>query len=511
VPSSSILIAFCTSVAVSVGFMLAEARCIHWFIVPIVLCGTIIGTDAVAWAHGRLDPLDPVGIIGLFGYYFFFLTPLLHVLWNVWMRDVPTPPDGRDWLGRMAIWNLFGLVIYWLARGRVARMPEFPRGRRLWIVDRNLFRIVLAIACMLSVLLQLWVYWRYGGLSGYIQRYVESYKHYGTTDPNLGFADMGWIFTFSESFPLLAMMGFGLYAKAKGKIYRGWPMLLVVLGVVFVLQLLFGGLRGGRSNTVWVLFWAVGIIHFCVRRITKTTVCVGIIFLVSFMYFYEFYKHYGPEGLTVFQQSGTSSHLPGSPNVSMIESVLLADFARSDVQASTLYELTGTARDYEYALGRTYWGALALLIPRSIWPDRPPTKVAWTTALETGKGSYQPGVWQSSHVYGLAGEAMLNFGPVAMPFAFAIFGFVVGGIRRFVFSLGPDDIRFLVVPFLILLSFQLLVNDADVILFFIFKYGTMPFAVVVLCSRRACWLHWRRSTYKVKRPIVNVTAKALTT
>jgi hypothetical protein len=495
---------------VLVGFILAEARCIHWFIIPIVLCGTLIGTDAVAWARGRLDPLDPVGIIGLFGYYFFFLAPLLHVLWNFWVRYVPTPPDGREWLGRMAIWNLFGLVIYWLARGRVARMPEFPRGRQPWIVDRTLFRIVLSVALILSGLLQMWIYWRYGGLSGYIQMYVESYKHYGTTDPNLSFTGMGWIFTISESFPLLAMMGFGFYAKAKGKIYRRWPVLLVVLGIVFVLQLLFGGLRGSRSNTVWVLFWAVGIIHFCLRRVTKTTVGVGIISLVCFMYFYAFYKHYGPEGFNVFQQTGTSSHLPGSDNASMIESILLGDFARSDVQASALYELTGTAHYYEYAFGRTYWGALTLLIPRSIWQDRPPTKVAWTTALESGHGSYLPGEWQSSHVYGLAGEAMLNFGPVAMPFAFAIFGLVVGGIRRFVVSLGPDDIRFLIVPFMILLSIQLLVNDADIILFFVFKYGLLPFAVVVLCSRRARWPFGSPATYKANRPIMNVTVTGLT-
>jgi hypothetical protein len=114
-------------------------------------------------------------------------------------------------------------------------------------------------------------------------------------------------------------------------------------------------------------------------------------------------------------------------------------------------------------------------------------------------------------VYGLAGEAMLNFGPVAIPFAFAIFGLVVGGIRRFVVSLAPDDTRFLVVPFLILLLIQLLVNDTDIILFFIVKYGTLPFAVVLLCSRRACSSLWRPSTYEFRRPTMNVTAKGLTT
>lgn len=494
------------SLAVLVWCVLAEDKCIHWFVVPLVLCGTLIGIDLVKWARGQLDPLDPAGLIGLLGFHFFFLAPLLHVCLSAWITDLQEPPDLREWLGRMAIWNVFGLVAYRLAREYVASRPDFQGRCWRWVIDRRQFWFIVTLTLALAGLVQCWVYWRYGGLDGYMQTYFESGRHYGTTDPSIGFAGMGWIFTISESFPLLAMMGFVTYANAKRRFHVSWPTLFIVLTVLFFLLLLFGGLRGSRSNIVWYMFWAVGIIHFCVRRLTRTAIYVAVPALVFFMYFYAFYKHSGSEVLKIIQGAGTWSQLQVDTNQT-IEFILLRDLARSDVQTSALYELTGTPRDYKYALGRTYLGALALLIPRSIWSDRPPTKVAWTTELETGGGSYQPGVWQSSHVYGLAGEAMLNFGPAAVPIAFGIFGLLVGGIRLFLFRLGPGDARFLIAPLLILLSLQLLVNDSDVNLFFLVKFGSVPFAVVFLSSCRVS-AYCRPNMYKAKRyfaaPLKNI-------
>jgi hypothetical protein len=125
------------------------------------------------------------------------------------------------------------------------------------------------------------------------------------------------------------------------------------------------------------------------------------------------------------------------------------------------------------------------LIPRSIWPDRPLTKIKEGTEVQYGRGSFVPGVWQSSNVYGLAGEAMLNFGPIAVPFVFLIWGIIVGYVQHLLINLNAPDVRFLLLPLLINLCFILLVGDSDNIVFFLIKNGVVPFLVLMLCSSKA--------------------------
>lgn len=260
--------------------------------------------------------------------------------------------------------------------------------------------------------------------------------------------------------------------------------------------MLFGGLRGSRSNTIWGLFWAAGIIHFWIRPLSKKVVFVSCIFLVFFMYFYGFYKNVGLDSLNTFKSAEARAELTQETGRSL-EGMLFGDLGRSDVQAFLLYRLSRPERDYEYALGRTYLGAVAILIPRSLWPDRPPTKRKEGTEAEYGMGSYIPGIWQSSKVFGLAGETMLNFGPVLVPFAFLVLGFVVGRVRRLMVSLEPSDSRLIMLPFLVNLCFVILVGDSDNILFFLIKDGAVPFVVlaasstklVVTSSNKLCSVH----------------------
>ncbi len=98
--------------------------------------------------------------------------------------------------------------------------------------------------------------------------------------------------------------------------------------------------------------------------------------------------------------------------------------------------------------------------------------------MQYGVGSYDRNGWASSHVFGIAGEAMLNFGPFAVPLAYLVFGFVVGRLRGFLASLRENDTRLLLMPFLITLCFWLLVSDSDVTLFIIIKDGLPPALVL---------------------------------
>ncbi len=474
-PSLLVSIGFCTLTVC--GFLLASDPVAHWFVIPVWLGGVLIGRDAVDWLRGRVKLLDPAGIIGLIGLHFFFLAPLLHAAWGATMLYVDPPPDWRPWLGGMAIVNAAGVVLYQIAREH-ARSGQ-PAGGRT--VGRRLRarRLLVIAGCGMAVsaVLQAWVYASYGGISGYIDAFTESF---GVPEAQSAFANMGWVFALSESFPILALLAFAVVAKRR-RIASSWAVILIVLIAYFGLKLFFGGLRGSRSNTIWGLFWAVGIVHLWIRPLSRRFIMVGLCLLVAFTYAYGFYKGLGRDLVSVYEAGDLEES--GQKLDRTFEGMVLGDFARTDVQAFLLYRLWRPDRDYAYSWGRTYLGTLALLIPRWLWSDRPPTKVLEGTEAQTGVGSYDPETWVSSRVYGLAGETMLNFGPLAVPLAFFVFGWGVGRLQRFHSGLRPGDARRLTYPFILNLCFTILLNDSDILLFMLIKDGLVPLLVVWFASR----------------------------
>jgi hypothetical protein len=253
--------------------------------------------------------------------------------------------------------------------------------------------------------------------------------------------------------------------------------------VFFVLVMLFGGLRGQRTTTGWNLFWAVGIIHFWIRPVSVKTICTGAVLLLVFMYFYGLYKGAGIEAVQALESREAHDELVKKTSRSL-DTVILGDFGRSDIHAFLLYRLATPGSDYEYALGRTYLAAVQMLVPKSIWPDRPHHKSQEGTEAQFGMGTFVPEQNESSKVYGLAGETMLNFGPLVVPLAFIPWGIGVALLRRPLYAWSRWDARFLIYPYLVNFAFQVLIMDADNLLFYLIKSGAVPLAVVCLTTRR---------------------------
>ena len=474
---TSLLISLSLCTLTVCGFLVASAAMAHWFVVPVWFCGVLIGRDAVDWFRNRLSLFDPAGIIGLIGVHFFFLAPLLHVAWDSWMLYVEPPPDWRPWLGGMAVVNAAGLLLYRAAREKGRRRRPGAAGAVGRELDTTKLLFVAGCGMAVSGGLQVWVYATHGGILGYVDAFTESV---GLPVAQTAFAGMGWIFTLSESFPILAMLAFAVVAR-RMRIGRTWAVILAVLIGYFALKLLFGGLRGNRSNTIWGLFWAVGIIHLWVRPLSKRLIIAGLCVLVAFMYLYGFYKGLGRDVVAVYEAGALDE--VGQKLDRTFKGLVLGDLGRADVQAFLLYRLSRPDRDYTYAWGRTYLGTAALLIPRRIWPERPPTKVLEGTEAQTGVGSYDEETWVSSKVYGLAGETMLNFGPLPVVVAYLVFGAVVGRLQRFHSRLRPGDARLLAYPFVLNLCFTVLLNDSDVLLFMLIKDGLVPLSVLWFASR----------------------------
>jgi hypothetical protein len=470
----STIIGFLFCEVVAAGFMVASEACRHWYIVPVTLCGTVIARDAVDWFRGRVDLFDPAGIVGLLGVHFFFLTPLLHVYWNAWTIAEANPPaDWRDWLGYMATLNFLGLLAYRTASNAMVRRKGGKR--TVWKLRRRRLLFLLPVALLITLLTQIYVYGSFGGVSGYIDAYMNRPQEFEGT---------GWMLMISESFPILAMFAFAIWSRRRER--RWGPVMIVVVLVIFCgLQLLFGGLRGSRSNTVWALFWAVGIIHLWIRHIPKTAVFAGLAILLAFLYVYGFYKEQSDKKLDLDERIAL-----GKKRGRTVQGEILGDLGRADVQAYLLYRIASPGSDYEYAHGQTYLGAAALLIPKALWPDRPPTSVEVGTDVQHYMGAYQPGKVESSKVYGLAGETMLNFGPWAVPIAFITLGWLVGWVRRSKNRLQRFDCRLLLIPFLVNLCFAYLAGDSDTTVFFLFKQGLIPVSLIMMCSKRQR-LAWR--------------------
>ena len=448
----------------------------HWFLIPVTLCGVLIGIDTIDWIRGKLDIFDPVGIIGLLGFHFFFMAPLLHVRWDLWIRYITPPDDWRPWLGYMAVLNFLGLLMYRFSREYFSRTRKGTiKDTTLWQLNKRLFPNIIIASLLITGVSQYFVYQQYGGIQGYI----------GAFEAREGsFVGMGLVFMISESFPILLMIGYVVLLQRK-RIKPSLMMLVTIMVLFFVLKILFGGLRGSRSETVWGLFWGIGVIHFWVRPVARWIIYGGMIVIIIFAYIYGFYKTVGSEAFTLIQSPTLFIEFEERTNKTL-KTLMLTDFARADVQAFMLYRLSAYDRDYEYAWGRTYLGDISILIPRSLWPNRPVGRVKEGTDILYGMGSYSLDGRAASNVYGLSGGAMLNFGPVSVPFMFLVWGAIVGSVRRrFMIWKERSDIRLLLLPMLINLSFLVLSGDLIFLIFFIVKNGALPFAVLFICATKS--------------------------
>jgi hypothetical protein len=221
----------------------------------------------------------------------------------------------------------------------------------------------------------------------------------------------------------------------------------------------------------------------------------GAAFLIAFMYLYGFYKQQGTQALETIQnedQMQSASEKTGRT----IDVALLGDLARSEIQAYELYRLA-VIRDYDYAGGATYVNAFTVLIPKSVRPDWIPSKLEKGTEALHGKGTYSPEYRQASQVYGLAGEAMLNFSPLSVPFVFAALAYVVVKIRSMLL-LHPDDARRLSLPFLVIGCVVVLNSDLDNVIVFLLTTVLPVFFVLKFCTRSSFW-YFRPAMQPVKQ------------
>jgi hypothetical protein len=441
----------------------------HWFVVPVSLCGLLILPDTIDWCRRRLDPLDPQGLVGLLGTYFFYISPLLYVVLDYWAKYVRGPDDWRAALGHMAILNVLGLLMY-----RLILVPRVRTFVTLPATDKTRLRSIAIAIAVVGALALAGLVVSMGGPASYLQTMADGRNQL----KGVGFA-MLWA-------GALPMAGLVLVLTRHRAALRRRPALLVPLLVAYlVTELIVGGLDGSRSHTVWCLIIGIGLCHLLVKPVRRSTIAVLAVFGLAFLYFYGFYKAAGTEAFEAIDRGVSLSQLSTQTGRNL-QSVLLGDLGRADIQALVLYRQQEGAAPLAHGL--TYVGDLTFMVPDSLGLGRIPSKVEAGTDMLHGEGAYAPTFdFKSSYVYGLAGEALLNFGPAGAVLAFVPFGVVVRGVaslhRTSVSS--PESIgAAIATPSLTLAAVLTLTSDLDNLAWFFLNY-TFVFLVMALGSRVA--------------------------
>ena len=454
---------------------LIEPDLMHWFLVPIIACGLIIGKDAVEWLTGRCDPFDPKGVIGILGVHLFVIAPLAIALWDYDYDVAPSPQDWRPWLGIMAGLNAVGLLLYNGVARLVFRYLRF-RPRR-WLVDENRALIILFPALIITGLAQAYLWMRFGGLTGQIR---------GLRTEALIYASGQFKYTLlGGAFPLILLITLTVLRSRHDREKTNYSVAFIVLLLVLGLFFIASGLRGSRAATVWTLFWAVGILHYFWRRLDARIILAGLIPVFLFMYLYGLYKAYGYQVFERYQESSGVAQL-SERSGRTVKRLVVADLSRADIQAFMVYRLVTAGSRYQLEWGATYAEAVPrVFLPSWIWAGRPRFARKSYAGMKLHFGGPSPYGDRFSKVFGLAGEAMLNFHFVGVLFAFAVLGALMGAYRRHFLSWQEYDARLFIAPFVANWFLSTLVSDFNNLLSFALTKAAVPaFLLILICNRK---------------------------
>ncbi len=465
---------------ITVSFVAFAPACRHWCILTLWLAGLVVGSDMVRWFSRKFDLYDPKGLIGILGFHGFLVAPLIVVA-----SEAEPPADlhisYHEWplaIGRMALFNVFGLVAY-----KVGQRLMFSSGRpsaKQWKIDRGSAATVLPAALLLCLAVKLAYLARVGGISGLIALVSEGAQAELLTGT-------GWMLMLSDPLPVILTYVIAVFYSPflrEGKRPTFAPIFLLV--GLSVLSFSLAGFTGSRSATVYLIFQIAGIVHFFIRPISRKLVLVGFTALMGFMYVYMFYKHVG-SGVTAVLEGGSGlRHLEKSTGRSFL-GMLVGDLSRADIDAYLLYRLIEAPEEYDLRYGVTYLDAPCLVIPKSWRPffreGQPASKVAGTE-LMFGRGSFHLTRRTSARAYGVAGEAMLNFGYWGIVPMFGIWGLLVGWYRKKAANWQVGDGRFLAAPLVTLVLVIMLMSQSANLGFQTLAGGALPILCLIIICRK---------------------------
>ncbi|MHC5074073.1 MAG: hypothetical protein ACYTFE_04525, partial [Planctomycetota bacterium] len=365
--------------------------------------------------------------------------------------------------------TFLGLLLYKRTEKWMSLRP-YKKPRSIWRADPTRSLFVLGFVIAFGVFSFFFVLFMQGGIGALLRREV-------TIVSGLGFFKI-----FGRSIPIFAVLLITIL-RSQVSIRRS-TLITIFIVMIFLtaIRFLVGGLRGSRSETVWGIFMIASIVHFFWRKLTVKMVLSGLLAILVFMYFYGFYKSLGMEAVTRIREGQKAAELEAMTGRTL-KGMLIGDLSRTQVQAYMAWVLVEKPHPYHYKWGETYWGHFLGKVPRWIWKNRynmsMTLKAAAGYELQWGIRTRELG---SSRVYGLAGEGMLNFGLLCVPFLYALWGIGVGLCRRAMYSWREGDSRFFILPMLLILLVAMVISDSDNIMYYLLMTFMLPMVIVRFIS-----------------------------
>lgn len=388
----------------------------------------------------------------------FTIPPIIAYHFNIGLLYIYKDIDWGFYLILISIINVFGLLILYFGAFLGFRKKDIVKNRLLFL-ERNKLLVVSSVFLVFSFLAQILIFIKYGGIYGYMNAWTEDRDN---------FSGLGKWFMLAEPFPILFI--FFIFIRYKEVLRKNIIALIIAFIAFFSLKLLFGGLRGSRSNTIWGLFWFAGLVHLYLFKLKKMHLILGVIFISIFMPIYGIYKTYGIKSFDGEYSISDTNRYENNP----LLDIYINDFSRSSLNAYEIYQYNNS--NYYPKLGATYLNSMLMLVPflKPYYNGQTKNSASSELVYEQKFFLEKNTNYDNSRVYGIYGEALLNFGPFFAVFIFFIAGFVIAKIDNFCRSLNHEDFTIFVVPFLANVSFVIMMSDLDNLLFFIMKNGLVP-------------------------------------
>ncbi len=455
--------------------------------------------DVVGVFRGQKDLFDPGLFIGLIGMFLFLISPVSQLSWDYWpfLENMNRYPG---WVDAWAGLNLFGIMIYkWSSITNFSKTissasTQMMSPAKSWFFLDKRFRLFASLLLTICFISQLYIYVSFGGVGGFINAFTVR-QEVGALSGYDPFAGMGLIMLIAESFKYIFAM-YIIYLIREYGMFRsnkGFLLLMLILAIVFIF---FGGLRGSRSSTIFPLLFAAGMYHYYVRKLNRTLIIAGMAVMLFFSVSYYWYKIAGLHGIEAIYNAEVRENF-NSYRQEANKYMISRDLGRMDFQSLALKNVS--TGENSLAFGRTYLVAIFSSIPKSIVPYNPPQITKEKTELLHGEGTYiHNAPRQTTLVLGQFGEAIINFGPIGGLVFYFLLGRWVHGVRRFVTCLHVSDVRRMFLPVASFIPVLMLITDMNVILYQLVRYLALPILILFVCSKmfNLKWSHYHQSTYE---------------
>ena len=352
-------------------------------------------------------------------------------------------------LNVLGIWAL-NLTLLAMRRKRVYMVSKLERDRPL-VTSRIVY--VCAIVALGALV---FIYIKLGGYGRIAQLYADRLETSVTeNDPLEG---LGVVQALANTAPLW------IFACVMLRPWRSRVVRSLAFAQLVVLGWLSSGVFGNRQGMMFVIFFATFIYHTFVRRISRRAaqlvgICIAVaaLAMIPFKFGIEF-SELGDLSKNFADQRGVQL------SMGPISFFLFRDLSRFDVQVRALEAVQQSG--YELALGRSFVGAAAAIVPKAIWKDKPDTfakeKSDIVRQTETNQSD------ETTLLFGMPGEYLVNFGVPGYLLSFVVIAWLIWLINR----IGTEShrrwaiVRIVSYP----LPFLFLLFDSNVIAYYVMRW-----------------------------------------